>query len=110
MPVDNKAELEAATQFNTALVQQVTRWKRVRGSVAGTLLVIGLALVYVKSFYAPPFILAAGVAFLLYLAARDQLREVKARRWKSPTPRVSKFTPSSPSTAGTKAVPTNPPR
>jgi hypothetical protein len=42
--------------------------------------------------FAPPCLLGASIAFMLFLVARMQLREVLSRRDATPTPRISDFT------------------
>jgi len=52
---------------------------------------VGLLLVNFLAFYSVPVLLAAFIAFVLYLDARDAIREVSARKWDFPSPRISRL-------------------
>ena len=51
---------------------------------------VGLLFVTFLAFYSIPVFLASFIAFVLYLDARDAIREVKARKWDFPSPRISR--------------------
>ena len=84
---------EVALSLNRELAARVKRWKHVRLTVTLVLGAMGVALFFVNSgaAFSVPVLLAAFLALLLYLDARDQLREVNARRWQFPTPRISRL-------------------
>lgn len=85
---------ESAAKWNHELARRVTRWKRLRLTLATVLTAIGTATAFSgsASIWSVPSFLAAFVAYLLYLDSRDQLREVKARRWNTLTPRTARIT------------------
>lgn len=89
----NRSAAEAARHLNQALAERIGRWKRFRLAMAGGLAAMGVGLLFVNflAFYSIPFLLAAFIAFLLYLDARDAIREVNARKWDFPSPRISRL-------------------
>jgi len=89
--VNNPADL--ASELNNALARRVTRWKRLRLAIAITLCAVGTALASFNSVavFSVPLLIGAFIAYLLYLDARDEAREVKSRKWGSATPRISKL-------------------
>ena len=89
----NRSPAEAARHLNQALAERIGRWKRFRLAMAVGLAAMGVGLLFVNSlaFYSIPFPLAAFIAFLLYLDARDAIREINARKWDFPSPRISRL-------------------
>ena len=83
----------AAEKLNESLAKRITRWKRTRLALllASLSFAAGFLAYRPWALLAPPFFIAAFCFLMLYLAARDQLREVKARRWKSQTPFISRL-------------------
>ena len=94
-------ELESASRLNQSLAKRVRRWKRLRLGMATVLLVVGVGAVLLKtaSVFAVPCFIGAFVVYLLYLEARDHLREVESRQWVSATPRISKLREARPARA-----------
>jgi hypothetical protein len=84
---------DMAAQLNSALVRRVARWKRLRLGVAIALGGAGIVLAFFDAvaIFAAPLFIGASIACLLYLDARDEAREIKSRKWGSPTPRISKL-------------------
>lgn len=83
---------DRAAKWNRQLASRVTRWKRLRLTLAILLSVVGIATAFsgsVSTWTVPCFV-AAFIAYLLYLDARDQLREVNARKWNAITPRIAR--------------------
>ena len=81
----------SAADWNRELARRVTRWKRLRLAVAVILMLSGVVAIVLQAvswLWAVPCFLAAFLAYLLYLDARDHAREVKTRRWRTVTPRV----------------------
>jgi hypothetical protein len=97
MKMDEQTELvlrtEAASRLNASLADQIIRWKRTRLVLLLILLALAIACCFFPSWtlFTPPLFLGAMCFLFLYLEARDQLREVKARRWKSQTPFISRL-------------------
>lgn len=91
--------VEAARRWNRDFAKRVRRWKRVRLAWAIGLSAAGIATFLSKSasLWSPPCLIAAFIAFLLYVDSRDQLREVEARNWTSITPRISRISGRKPS-------------
>ena len=89
----NDVRAAAASKLNEDLANQVARWKRARLAAAILLAAVGIGAFFVKAVavFSVPCLLGALIACLLYLDARDQLREVKLRNWVSATPRFSKI-------------------
>ena len=89
----SETRTEAAAKLNQSLAVRVARWKRLRLSLTVVMTVCGIALFLVRgaSFFAVPCLIAAFIAYLLYLDARDELREVRSRSWVSVTPRIGKL-------------------
>jgi hypothetical protein len=87
-------ESERATEWNRQLARRVVRWKRLRVTIATLLAVAGVTTAFFDStsVWSGPCLIASFLAYLLYLDARDQLREVKARRWNRLTPRIAGVT------------------
>ena len=87
---DEKLALEIATRWNRSLAKRVARWKRTRLAAAVVLSAIGVVLLLIPNWavLAAPCFVAAIIAYVLYLDARDQLRVVRARRWGTITPRL----------------------
>ena len=85
--------IESAAKWNRELAGRVTRWKRVRLSLAILLGLVGLvaALSGSASIWSVPCFVLATIAYLLYLDSRDQVREIRARRWTSITPRIRRI-------------------
>lgn len=85
--------IEAAAKLNASLARRVIRWKRTRLVLFVISLVVAVGCFFLQSLMilSPPFFLAAFCFLMLYLAARDQLREVESRRWTSQTPWISKL-------------------
>ena len=86
----NDRSIEVATKWNRQLADRVARWKRLRFSLAVLFTSGGIAAVFSgsASIWSVPCFIVAFMAYLLYLDARDQLREIRARKWKSITPRI----------------------
>ena len=84
---------DLASDLNTELARRVTRWKRLRLAIAIVLCGIGIVLAFFNSVavFAAPLFIGAFIAYLLYLDARDEAREVETRKWGSATPRISKL-------------------
>ena len=84
----------AATQWNDALAERVARWKRLRLAAAIVLTAVGIATLFAgpASIWSVPCFIVALIAYLLYLDSRDQVREIKARRWSAITPRIGRIT------------------
>jgi hypothetical protein len=91
--IQDKSRSEAARNLNRALADRMNRWKWLRLSMAVVLAATGVGLLYVKflAFYSIPVLLAAFIAFVLFLDARDAIREVNARKWNFPSPRMSRL-------------------
>lgn len=89
--VSKRADL--ASKLNSAFGRRVMRWKRLRLGVAIILCGVGTSLAFLDSVavFAVPLLIGAFIAYVLYLDARDQAREVKSRKWGSATPRISKL-------------------
>ncbi|MBI1903858.1 MAG: hypothetical protein HYS13_22370 [Planctomycetia bacterium] len=89
-------EAKIARKLNEMLAEQVARWKRGRLAWTIALAAAGIGALFFKPviLLAPPCFIGAFIMLLLYLDARDQLREVKSRRCVSATPRVSRLTSS----------------
>ena len=84
---------DLASELNSAFARRVMRWKRLRLGVAIILCGVGIVLAFLDSVavFAVPLLIGAFIAYVLYLDARDQAREVKSRKWRSATPRISKL-------------------
>jgi hypothetical protein len=84
---------EAALKLNRALANRVDRWKRVRFIMAVGLTAAGTGLLFADAWaiFSVPLFLAAFLALLLYFDARDEVREVRARKWEFPTPKMSRL-------------------
>lgn len=91
--VQDKSPSVAARNLNQALADRMKRWKWLRFSMAVMLAATGVGLLFVKflAFYSIPVFLAAFIAFVLFLDARDAIREVNARKWNFPSPRISRL-------------------
>ncbi len=89
----NDASVKSASEMNASFASRVNRWKRVRLGIALALSSVAGVLAFFPSMavLSVPCLIAAFIAYLLYLDARDEVREVKARNWNSPTPRISKL-------------------
>ncbi len=83
---------ESAARWNSNLAGRVRRWKRLRLTCAILFAGVGIVTVFFKAalIWSTPCFIAAFIAYLLYLDSRDQLREVKVRKWKSITPRIAR--------------------
>ena len=93
-PTNQVSESAArASELNRALAERITRWKRFRLGAAIVLGVVGIAFASFNSVavFAVPFLIGAFIASLLYLDARDAVRDVNSRNWGSATPRISKL-------------------
>lgn len=90
-PTQSDESLKAVTHWNDELAHRVTRWKRLRLTIAVLLAAVGVVSAFAGSafLWTTPCLIAASVAYLLYLDSRDQLREVKSRKWKASTPRTT---------------------
>ena len=88
-PSDVRAR--AASLLNEALASRVARGKRLRLAIAILLAGTGIGAILIQaiSVFSVPCLIGAFIAYLLYLDARDQLREVKSRNWSCATPRIS---------------------
>lgn len=84
---------KATIQLNATIATQVGRWKRTWGWLTAATVVVGIIAMGIPGFamFTPPCILAAIIFFLLYLTARDQLREIRSRRSASPTAFISRI-------------------
>lgn len=82
---------ESAARWNSNLALRVRRWKRLRLTFAILFAAAGIVAVFFNATLAwtAPCSIAALIAYVLYLDSRDQLREVKSRKWKSITPRIA---------------------
>jgi hypothetical protein len=80
-----------ASKWNAQLARRVSRWKRLRLSLAILLTGAGAAtfLFGSASIWSVPCFITALIAYLLYLDSRDQLREIRSRNWATITPRIS---------------------
>jgi hypothetical protein len=92
--IQSSRRSDAALKLNRALENRVARWKAVRLTAAIGLAVIGMLAALFEGFaiYSIPCLIGAFIAALLYLDARDQLREVRSRTWDSATPRIGNHT------------------
>ncbi|NQU23157.1 MAG: hypothetical protein HQ567_17910 [Candidatus Nealsonbacteria bacterium] len=90
---ENSAQ-STATEWNDALAKRVTRWKRLRLAAAIVLTAVGIATLFAgpASIWSVPCFIVAFIAYLLYLDSRDQIREIRARRWSAITPRIGRGT------------------
>ena len=96
---ENEKALELAGKRNEALAERVTRWKRCRLGCAIGLAVAGIGAFFFSagvSSWSVPCFLGAFIAYLLYLDSRDQVREIRARRWHAITPRMDRLTARNP--------------
>jgi hypothetical protein len=106
---DSQSEnsIETAKKWNAELAKRVARWKRVRLASAIVFTVLGAGILYLNwtPIWSVPCFVIALIAYLLYVDSRDQLREIKGRKWATITPRISRLgqrkhettqTPSSP--------------
>ena len=86
----NDRSIESAAKWNRELAARVARWKRLRFSLTILFTIGGIATVFsgFAAIWSVPCFIAAFVAYLLYLDSRDQLREIRARKWNSITPRI----------------------
>ena len=78
-----------AARMNEKLAQRVNRWKRLRIALAAGFAACGLLIIVLlqELLYAVPLFAMAFICLMLYLAARDHLRAIKRRNWKTITPR-----------------------
>ena len=85
----NDVRARSARKLNDALANRIIRWKRFRLSFAIALAMIGIC-AFFFNFYllSVPLFICSLILTLLYLDARDQLREVLSRNWISATPRI----------------------
>jgi len=92
-PCQNRSPAEAARNLNQALADRISRWKRLRLAMAVVLAAMGVGLLFLNplALYSVPVLLAAFIAFVLFLDARDEIREVNARKWEFPSPRISRL-------------------
>jgi len=93
LPVDRRQPADLASELKDALARRVTRWKRLRLGLTIVLCTVGIAFAFFDSVavFAVPLLIGAFIAYLLYLDARDEAREVKSRKWGSATPRISRL-------------------
>ena len=87
--------LQLAAKWNGELAGRVRRWKRLRFSLAIVLTFVGIGTAFSgwASIWSVPSFIMAFIAYLLYLDSRDQLREIRARKWHSITPRLRHMNP-----------------
>ena len=89
----SEQSVESAAKWNAEFAKRVTRWKRLRLAIAIVFAGIGVAALFsvAASIWSVPCFVAASIAYLLYLDSRDQLREIRARKWATITPRISRI-------------------
>jgi len=87
---DNECSIAAAARWNNLLAQRISRWRRVRLTLAVLFAAIGGMAFFsgCGAIWAAPSLLVAIILFMLYLDARDHAREVKTRRWRAIAPRI----------------------
>lgn len=94
-PNQEDRSLQLATKWNNQLAGRVRRWKRIRFSLAIVFTFVGIGTAFSgwASIWSVPSFIMAFIAYLLYMDSRDQLREIRARRWHSITPRIRRMDP-----------------